>query len=198
VFLDATYPSQLALLSLPFGGWGSGVYDLNNDGWKDLFAATSDVMDNVELFSSRRYKQPSQVYLNRANGTFIATATGLPRAHRGSGFADFDHDGRVDVVVSSLNERVEYLRNVTEPKQHWLAFALTGAKSNRDAIGASIRIGTQVNHVTTSVGYASSSSKVVHFGLGQATKANVEIRWPSGAVQKLENVAADQLLKVVE
>jgi len=198
VFTDATYPSQLALLSLTYGGWGAGMYDLNNDGWKDLFAATSDVMDNAELFSSRRYKQANQVYLNRGNGTFTASAVSGPRAHRGCAFADFDHDGRVDVVVTSLGERAEYLRNVTEPRQHWLALLLTGTRSNRDAIGAVVRVDKQVNHVTTSVGYASSSSRAVHFGLGSKTSADVEIRWPSGATQRLENVAADQVLRVTE
>jgi hypothetical protein len=204
VFVDATYPSQLALLSLAFGGWGAGAYDLNNDGFKDLFAAASDVMDNAELFSSRKYKQPNQIYVNRGNGTFTSASAGSRKAHRGAAFGDFDRDGRVDVVVTSLGEPAEVLRNTTEPKQHWLDLLLTGTRSNRDAIGAVVRLTTpsgtvQVNHVTTSVGYASSSSRLVHFGMGKDTKAaSIEIRWPSGQKQVLENVAADQVLKITE
>ena len=206
VFTDSTYPSRLAVLTVPFGGWGAGAYDLNNDGWKDLFVAASDVMDNAELFSSRKFRQPNQVYVNQGNGTF-STAAGngqTPRAHRGCAFGDFDNDGRVDVVVTSLNEGVELLLNRTEPRQHWLDLLLTGTRSNRDAIGAMIRLTTpsglaQSNHVTTSVGYASSSSRRVHFGLGKETKAaQVEIHWPSGATQTLEEVKADQLLKITE
>ena len=209
-FADATYPSRLAVLTLSFGGWGTGMYDLNNDGWKDLFAAASDVMDNAELFSSRRFRQPNQVYVNLGNGTFTGSALEgdgawrKPRAHRGCAFGDFDNDGRMDVVVTSLGEPVELLRNVTEPKQHWLDLMLTGTRSNRDGIGARIRLTassgmTQTNHVTTSVGYASSSSRRVHFGLGKEPRATrIEIRWPSGRVQTLENVRADQLLKITE
>jgi enediyne biosynthesis protein E4 len=206
IFTDATYTSRLAVLTVPFGGWGAGAYDLNNDGWKDLFAAASDVMDNAELFSSRKFRQPNQVYVNQGNGTFsMAAGNGqTPRAHRGCAFGDFDNDGRVDVVVTSLNEPVELLRNVTEPGQHWLDLLLTGTRSNRDAIGAVIRLTppsgrTQTNHVTTSVGYASSSSRRVHFGLAKETKATrIEIRWPTGATQTLEDVNADQLLKITE
>jgi hypothetical protein len=196
-------------LTLPFGGWGAGIYDLNNDGWKDLFVATSDVMDNAELFSSRRFRQVNQVYENQGNGTF-SNAAGegdggwrKPRAHRGCAFGDFDNDGRLDVVVTSIGEPVELLHNVTEP-QHWLDLALTGTRSNRDAIGASIRLTTpsglaQTNHVTTSVGYVSSSSRRVHFGLGKESRAaRIEIRWPSGATQVLDDLKSDQLLKVSE
>ncbi len=208
IFKDATYSSRLAVLSLPWGGWGTGVYDLNNDGRKDIFVAASDVMDNAELFSSRTFRQPNQVYLNLGDGVFAGADRNAPwresRAHRGCAFGDFDGDGRIDVVVTSLNEPVELLRNTSDPKQHWLELELTGTRSNRDAIGAAVRLTmpsglTQANHVTTSVGYASSSSRRVHFGLGpEARTSKIEIRWPSGQVQLMENVVADQLLKITE
>jgi hypothetical protein len=166
-------------------------------------------MDNAELFSSRASKQPSQVYVNLGTGRFSEAALlsanwRKPRAHRGCAFGDFDRDGRVDIVVTSLNEPVELLRNTSDPQQHWIELALTGKRSNRDAIGAKIKLTTpsgvmQHNHVTTSVGYASSSSRRVHFGLGTETRASrLEIRWPSGAIQQLEDVAADQVVKITE
>jgi hypothetical protein len=117
---------------------------------------------------------------------------------------DFDNDGRVDIVVTSLDEPVELLRNVSDPKQNWLDLLLTGTRSNRDAIGATVRVTTasgitQTNHVTTSVGYASSSSRRVHFGLGrEAAAVQVEIRWPSGRTQTLTDMKPGQLLKVSE
>jgi hypothetical protein len=209
LFRDVTYASGIASLTLQWGGWGTGIYDLNNDGRKDIFAANSDVMDNAELFSSRASKQPNQVYLNATAGRFSESPSSSPdwrkpRAHRGAAFADFDRDGRIDVVVTSLNEPVELLRNNSNPRQHWIAFDLLGKSGNRDAIGARLKVTTvsgtsQWNHVTTSVGYASSSSKRVHFGLGSEERASrVEIRWPSGKVQFLENVAADRLISVIE
>jgi len=206
-FADATYASRLAVMTLPFGGWGTGLYDLNNDGWKDIFAAASDVMDNAELFSSRASRQANQVYTNLGDGTFGAGEQGgawrRARAHRGAAFGDFDNDGRVDVAVTSLGGPVELLRNLSDPKQHWLDLALTGTRSNRDAIGATVKVttssGTQTNHLTTSVGYASSSSKRVHFGLGKDEMATrIQIRWPSGTIQTLESVPGGQILKVIE
>ena len=209
-FMDATYPSRLGWLSLPWAGWGVGIFDLNNDGLKDIFTANSHVMDNEELYSSRTYRQLNSVFVNLRGATFADARDGpgkdpwKARAHRGCAFGDFDNDGRTDIVVSSLNEPAELLRNVSDRRQHWLQLLLTGSRSNRDAIGAKVRMTsesgrTQYNHVTTSVGYASSSSRRVHFGLGEESKiAAIEIRWPSGELQVLHDVKADQLLRVTE
>jgi hypothetical protein len=208
VFGDATYPSRVGLLSLPWGGWSAGLFDLNNDGWKDIFAAAAHVMDNEELYSSRSYRQPNQVYVNLGAGRFAdagpAAGVSQPRAHRGCAFGDFDNDGRIDVVVSCLNEPAELWKNVSAGGRHWLQLRLRGTRGNRDGIGARIRLVSasgrvQYNHATTSVGYASSSSPRVHFGLdADAAAAKIEIRWPSGTLQVLENVPANQLLTVVE
>jgi len=166
-------------------------------------------MDNEELYSSRTYRQPNSVFLNTQSGRLVDATSG-PRsaatergAHRGCAFGDFDNDGRVDVVISCLNEAAKLLRNVSEPKQHWVDLLLTGLRSNRNAIGATVKVtsksGVQYNHVTTAVGYASSSSRRVHFGLGADTEiASVEIRWPGGTSQKIERPGLDRCLRITE
>jgi hypothetical protein len=129
---------------------------------------------------------------------------GRARAHRGCAFGDLDGDGRVDVVVSVIGEPAEVLYNVTAEAGRWLDLQLEGTKSNRDGIGATVKLTgdsgrTQFNHATTAVGYASASDRRVHFGLGgDKTAREIEIRWPSGARQTLRNVPAQQVLKVRE
>jgi hypothetical protein len=210
LFVDAGYASRLTALSFPWAGWGVGIFDLNNDGAKDIFTANAHARDNEELYSNRKYRQPNSIFANAGGGRFVDARAGAgpaaaqPAAHRGCAFGDFDNDGRVDVVVSCLNEPAELLRNVSDRRQHWFEVLLTGRRSNRNAIGAVVRLtsksgAVRYNHVTTSVGYASSSSRRVHFGLGaEGAIASVEIRWPSGAVQKLENPKADQCLRITE
>jgi hypothetical protein len=203
LFQDVTHQSRLAALSTARSGWGSGLFDFNNDGWKDLFTANSDVNDLIDLFQSAHYKQPNSVFANLGNGTFqdISAESGLSlaRAHRGCAFADFNNDGKIDIVVSALGEPAELWQNVSSDVNHWVILKLTGTRSNRDGIGAVIRLGNQCNQVTTTVGYASSSPRTVHFGTGTVEKIErIEIRWPSGIVQILRNVATNQVLEVHE
>jgi hypothetical protein len=203
LFQDATHQSRLATMTTTRSGWSNGFFDFNNDGWKDLFTANSDVNDLIDLFQATHYKQPNSLFANLGNGTFedVSAESGLTisRAHRGSAFADFDNDGKIDVVVSALGEPAELWQNVSPDVNHWLILKLIGTRSNRDGIGAKVRLGRQSNHMTTAVGYASSSSQGVHFGTGKLDKIDqVEIRWPSGTVQVLRNVATNQVLEVHE
>jgi hypothetical protein len=203
VFQDLTYRSKIGSASMAQSGWGVGVYDFDNDGWKDIFTANGDVQDNTELFSSRASRQRNQLFRNLGNGTFESTMFGVPAQHRGVAFGDLDGDGRVDAVVSRLGEGPVVLQNKMGGGRHWLGLQLRGTRSNRDAMGARVRMVAggrkQFNHVTTSVGYLSSSEKTVRFGLGGAAVAElVEITWPGGGKQVLKDVAADRLVEVVE
>ena len=203
LFQDSTHQSRLGVLTAKRSGWSNGFFDFNNNGWKDLFTANSDVNDLIDLFQSTHYKQPNSLFANLGNGTFEDTSAEagftLARAHRGSAFADFDNDGKIDVVVSALGEPAELWQNVSPDVNHWINLKLIGTRSNRDGIGARIKLGNQFNHMTTAVGYASSSSAGVHFGTDKLEKIDrIEIRWPSGVVQVLRNVATNQVLEVYE
>ena len=210
-FRDQTVASGLAQRTAQMSGWGNGMVDLDNDGWKDLFVARSNVLDNIrKVVAERRYPEPNSILRNLGNGSFEdVSATAGPdvvkeAVHRGVAFGDFDNDGRVDMVVSVLGGPVELLHNISDSGNHWISLNLVGTKSNRMAIGAQVRIVTedgqsQWNEVTTAVGYASSSDSRVHFGLGKNTRIReIEIRWPSGIKQVVQDVAADRIVTVRE
>jgi hypothetical protein len=201
-FLDAGYPSRLASLTLKHSGWSLGLFDFNNDGWKDLFTANSHVNDLVEKFEPAVYREKNCVFAN-AGGTFrdVSDEAGLSpvKAHRGAAFADFNGDGRIGAVVSALGETAELWENVSPGSHHWIKLRLVGTKSNRDGIGARVRVGTQYAEMTTTAGYASSVNAPLHFGLGAAAVVpKIEIRWPSGVVQTLADVKADRVVEVTE
>ena len=204
-FRDATYASRIGPLSIRRSGWGVALADFDNDGWKDVFVACSHVTDNIETLSGDSYKQPNAIFRNLGNGAFsdVSPTAGedLKRAaaHRGMAVADFDNDGRLDAVVTVLGEAPELWHNVGAASNNWVAFQLQGRKSSRDGIGAEIRVNGQVNHQSTSQGYASGSLGPVHFGLGRRTVADpVEIRWPSGVIQRLNKVPMNRVVRVVQ
>jgi Tfp pilus assembly protein PilF len=203
IFSDMSGLSRIAMSSLPWSGWSTGMFDFNNDGLKDLFVAGGHVMDNAELESSLKSRQPNLVFVNQGDGGFEMQALPGEALHRGAAFGDFDRDGRVDAVVTRLNEPPVVLRNVTPAAGHWLTLSLKGEQSNRDGIGARVELtapsGKQWNRAATSVGYAGSSDRTIHFGLGKDTRVvAIEIQWPSGARRILHDVPVDRYLTVTE
>jgi hypothetical protein len=203
-FTETTQSSGLARLTMKLSGWCTVMADLDNDGWKDIFTANSQANDRIGETEAAGWKQTNSVFVNEGHGRFRdgTQESGLAAAiaaHRGCGVADFNGDGRLDVVVLVLGERAELWQNESAPGSHWLIVRPVGAKSNRDGIGARVLVGEQVRTMTTAVGYASSSHAGVHFGLGTLTEVpRIEVQWPSGAKQVLEHVKANQVVEVEE
>ncbi len=207
-FRDVTNASGVGGATLPYSGWSTAFVDYDNDGWKDIFVAQSHVMDTIHLTSPNlSYRQPPLLLRNDA-GRFVRIAPGQvfeqDRAGRGAAFGDLDNDGDVDVVMSSVGEAATVLRNDGGNAAGWLAIRLTGTRSNRDGIGARVKVvsasgRTQHFTVNTAVGYLSASDRRLLVGLGaDAAARSVEIRWPSGAQQQFEDVKARQVLEVRE
>ena len=204
LFRDMTYASGLGRLSTRISGWGPGFFDFNLDGWKDLFVSCAHVNDIVEQFEPTQYRLSNHIFLN-VKGTFQdGTADAGPdfqrrSAHRGVAFADFNGDGKIDVVVASLREPAELWENISETTGDWLIVKPQGVKSNRDGIGAVVRWGEQWNQMTTVVGYSSSGHFGVHFGVPKGQAADVlEIWWPGGKKQAVTGVKPNQVLVVKE
>jgi len=210
LFSDDSYKAGIGFRSFQMSGWGAGIQDFDNDGYKDLFAANSHVSENGDVGTQQHYRQPNAVFRNMHDGTFRDVSSGagpalqLRAAHRGCAFGDLNNDGKIDIVVSAIGSPSELLYNTSTGDNHWILIRTVGVKSNRDGIGTRIKITgasglVQYNHVTTAGSYASSNDPRVHFGLGPDTVIKqIELRWPSGTVQVLHNVKADQILTVTE
>jgi hypothetical protein len=208
-FDDVTTTSGMTLFSHRLTAWGTGAFDFDNDGYKDIFTAGGAILDNELEVLHRPTRPPNGLLRNAGDFIFadVSSSAGksftAPKAHRGAAFGDFNNDGKVDVLVSVLNDRPQLLMNRTQSGNHWLIINLVGVKDNRDGLGTRIKVttseGVQYNHATTAVGYNSSSDKRVHFGLGKASVVDkIEFLWPTGVKQVVNHVQADQVLTVVE
>ena len=207
VFEDVTMRSGVAAATRPRSGWGNGIVDLNNDGWKDLFVACADVMDPDGEFRER-VPMANAVLVNLGDGRFADGSAAAGEAfagkavHRGAAFGDVDGDGRVDVAVTALDGPLELWRNVSPPR-HWLLVDAEGTRSSRDGVGAEVRIvtaaGVRHGRASTAVGYGGASDRRVHFGLGADTVVReLLVTWPSGKARRLMDAPADRVLRVRE
>jgi len=209
-FDDVSYKSGTGLPSMPYVKWGDAFFDADNDGWLDLIAVSGHVYPQVaSLPSGAGYQQPALLQLNQGDGTFCDASTqaglALMQRHvsRGLAVGDLFNHGEVDVVVEDIDGAPIILRNRGIAGRHWVSFELAGTRSNRLALGARVKISaggmTQTGDVRSGGSYLSQSDLRVHFGLGTSSKIDrVEIRWPSGALQVLSNLAADQFYSVLE
>ena len=205
-----TSATGLGQISLLHSGWGVRFMDYDNDGWKDLFVAQSHVMDTIQVNEPNLHYREAPLLLHNEQGKKFSDVSAMSGdifhqqwAARGLATGDINNDGKLDMVVTSNDGPAWVLLNQTESSNHWVTLYLVGTKSNRDGIGAQVRISTtsgdQFATVTTSSSYQSSSDKRVHFGLGTAASIReIEIRWPSGIRQIIKDAKADQIVKITE
>jgi hypothetical protein len=208
-FDDVTFTAGIGV-NTRYLGWGCVFVDFDNDGWLDIFLVNGHVYPEVEkLTTEAGYPQRKVLYQNQRNGSFKDVAEKIggplmePTAGRGAAFGDFDNDGDVDVVINPVNDFPLLLRTDSVTNNNWISIKLIGAKSNRDGVGARIKVEaggrTQIGEVRSGGSYYSQNDMRVHFGLGKATKAQtIEARWPSGAVDTLTDVAAGQVVFIKE
>jgi hypothetical protein len=199
----------LAQMTLAHSGWGVRFLDYDNDGWKDLLIAQGHDLDTIELNSPHlHYREPMLLARNTGRGFVdVSAQSGSVFSQtwvaRGMAIGDLDNDGRLDAVVTTNDGPVHVLHNQTQTQNHWLLLRLVGHSSNRDAIGAEVELvtaaGSQFATVSTASSYLSASDKRVHFGLGKESSIQrIEIRWPSGILQTIKDVRADQILQIDE
>ena len=211
-FRDVTFPAGLAVASLPWVKWGTAFFDIDNDTWLDLIAVSGHVYPQADqLTSGAKYREPAILSINQGDGTFCdASKQAGPeiqqnRVLRGLAAGDLFNDGNVDLVIEDLDGQPEILRNHGLPGNHWIGFELQGTKSNRLAIGAKVTVIAgkviQVDEVRSGGSYLSQNDLRLHFGLGStAALDSVEIRWPSGAIEKIagKGLKADSIYSILE
>jgi enediyne biosynthesis protein E4 len=208
-FTYASNTAGIGQMTLSHSGWGARFFDYDNDGWNDLIVSQGHDMDTIELTSPNlHYREPMLLARNTGHGFVdVSAQSGDVFRHswiaRGLAIGDLDNDGRLDAVVTTNDGPIHILHNETQTQNHWLLLKLVGHKSNRDAVGAEVTVTTsaasQFATVSTASSYLSASDKRVHFGLGKETVAHkIEIRWPSGIRQTLNDIHADQILQIDE
>jgi hypothetical protein len=214
-FTDVSFLAGVATPTIPYVGWGTAFFDFDNDGWPDLFMVNGHVYPQVDsLDVGARYREPKLLFLNRHDGTFrniselVGPAIQIPQVSRGAAFGDLFNDGRIDIVVENLDGkpmilRNEELRNAVGNHNHWIGFELAGTKSNRLALNARIKAIAgdlvQVDEVRSGGSYLSQNDLRIHFGLGSHDRVDrVDIFWPSGKTETLNNLAADRFYAVKE
>jgi len=207
-FEDVTAPAGLNP-ERRYISWGTGLVDLDNDGYPDILLVTGTVYPELEkVYAKYPARSPRIVFRNQRDGTFLelgeeaGAAISARHSSRGCAFGDFDNDGDLDVLIMNVNEPPSLLRNDVPPGNHWLKVRLEGTKSNRSAIGARVlvRYGgkVQAQSVTSQTSYLSANDPRLHFGLGAAARADLEIRWPAGTAETYPDLAAGQLVTIRE
>jgi len=207
-FDDVTRSAHIAV-ETRYICWGAGIVDLDNDGYPDIFMVTGNVYPEVERkLPQYANKTPRAVFRNLGNRTFeelvseAGPGVSAPHCSRGCAFGDFDNDGDVDMLIVNLNEPPSLLRNDLKGNQNWLKVKLEGVKSNRSAIGARVLAHysgkTQAQAVVSQSSFYSCNDPRLHFGLGAAASADVEVFWPNGLHERFKDIAANQLLTLRE
>jgi len=209
-FEDATFRSRISYDTFHLSGFGTRFMDYDNDGARDLFMANGHVLDNIQRYhADTTYAEPKLMFRNTGHGIFqnvsdqLGSDFRVPRVSRGAAIADFDNDGDLDILVSNNGQPPQLLRNDGGNANHWLQLLLIGTRSNRDAVGARVKVtsGDLVLYDERKGGmsYQSAQDPRLHFGLGQHRPVEeVEIKWPSGELTKLTNLKSDQILAVEE
>jgi hypothetical protein len=209
-FSDVSDQAGVAVATAPYVGWGDAFFDLDNDGWPDLFLVNGHVYPQVDTKDiGTRYREPKLLFLNQHNGTFrnisklAGPAIQIPQVSRGLAVGDLFNDGHLELVVENIEGSPMILRTEGGPKNHWISFELSGVKSNRLALNARVRVMAgdlvQVEEVLSGGSYLSQNDLRLHFGLGSHDKVDsVEIMWPSGEKETLRGLAADHFYSVLE
>jgi len=210
IFEDVTYAAKLSYATFHVSGFGTRFMDYDNDGLRDIFMANGHVLDNIQLYHSEtRYAEPKLMFRNLGKGIFTDVSGQLgpdfvtPRVSRGAAIGDFDNDGDLDILVNNNGQTPQLLRNDGGNANHWLQLLLIGTRSNRDGVGARIKVtaGDLVlfDEKKGGMSYQSAQDPRLHFGLGQRTTVDkLEIKWPSGELTKLTNLKSDQILAIEE
>jgi hypothetical protein len=209
-FTDVGWASKTGQPSYPYVKWGTGLIDFDNDGWQDIFVVNGHVYPQVDaIVGGAKYREPMQMFRNLANGTFedVSISSGVwqlrAASRRGAAFGDIDNDGNIDMVILNVGEPPTLLLNRTHNSNHRVFLKLVGTKSNRAAVGARVTVTAgklvSMKEVKAGSSYLSQNDLRLHFGLGaEKSMATVEVRWPNGDVETLQNLAADAVYTVVE